>query len=59
MAFFKSPGFGIFAAALGAALTAGAAAYPGAAAWIALASFVLHGLTAQAAKNSPSPQVKP
>lgn len=58
MSFFKSPWFGLVAAALGGALPFAAGAFPKYASAIALLGVVLHGFTAQSAKNSPSPQVK-
>ncbi len=59
MSFFKSPWFGLVAAALGGGLTYAAGAFPQYAVYIAMAATVLHGLTAQSAKNSPSPQLPP
>lgn len=57
MSFFKSPWFGLVAAARGGALPYAAGAFPKYAAVVSLIGFVLHGFTAQSAKNSPSPQV--
>lgn len=58
MSFFKSPWFGLAAAAFGGALPYAAGAFPKYAAAISAVAFVLHGFIGQSAKNSPSPRVQ-
>lgn len=58
MSFFKSPWFAILSAAVGAALPVVAADFPQLAPIVAVVGGLIHLVTTQFAKNSPSPQVK-